>query len=102
MADRGLVLACSGCCCDHPESGGPKTPPSVLKREMRRLFRRAGLDGRPLWLRRVNSAGLFGELLAHLHAALDDATRPLPADLRARSFAWTGGGNGPGLPFPER
>lgn len=127
MADRGLVLACSGCCCGHPESGGPKTPPSVLKREMRRLFRRAGLDGRvrlafteclgpcseanvvlvyldgrPLWLRRVNSAGLFGELLAHLRVALDDATRPLPHDLRARSFAWTGGGDGPGLPFPER
>jgi cobaltochelatase CobN len=127
MADRALLLACAGCCCGHPESGGPKTPPRALKGALRRLFRRAGLDGRarlaftdclgpcseanvlflyldgrPLWLRRMNTPALGEALLAWLAAALAaDEPPALPPALAARAFAWTGGGPGPRPPVGD-
>jgi hypothetical protein len=52
------------------------------------------LDGRPTWLRRVNDAGVFGDLLAHVRESLDDAGAAMPHALRDRSFRWTGGGDG--------
>ncbi len=110
IADAGLILACVGCCCGHAERGGPKTPPGTLKRELRRAFRRADLggrvrlafsdclgpcseanvvflywEGRPLWLR----------------GALDGGPRALPPELAGRSFAWTGGGEGPAPPIDD-
>ena len=57
------------------------------------------LDGRPTWLRRVNDADLFAEVLDHVRARLDDAGAPLPPALRARLFRWTGGGDGPAPPI---
>ena len=93
---------------------------------MRRAFRRAGLDGavrlafsdclgpcseanvvlvyldgRPTWLRRVNDGNVFTELLDHVRKALDDAGAPIPPALRARSFRWTGGGDGPDPPIAD-
>lgn len=119
MADAGIIFACTGCCCGHPDSGGPKTAPRTLKREMRRAFRDAKLDGRvrlaftdclgpcseanvvflylhgrPLWLRRVNAVEIFTAVLDYARAD-DDADDGLPAALAARSFSWTGGGQGP-------
>ncbi len=124
IADAGLVLTCTGCCCGHAERGGPKTSPRVLKREMRRAFRHAGLDGRarlafteglgpcseanvvflylggrPLWLRRINAVETFAALLDHIRAVLDGAPPALPEALRRRSFTWTGGGEGPRPPI---
>jgi hypothetical protein len=124
--DAGLVLACAGCRCGHPERGGPKTPPGVLKRELRRAFRAAHLDGRarlafteclgpcseanvlllyvhgrPVWLRRVNAVEDFVAVLEWLRDALDDVGAKLPASLLVRSFTWTGGGIGP-IPPVER
>lgn len=53
------------------------------------------MHGRPFWLRRVNGVEAFETLLGWAReAALDEAT-PLPAELAARSFTWTGGGIGP-------
>ncbi len=126
MADAGLILACTGCCCGHAERGGPKTPPRILKREMRRAFRHAGLDGRarlafteclgpcseanvvllyldgrPVWLRRINVVETFTVLLDHVRAVLDGASPALPEALRPRSFAWTGGGEGPPPPLED-
>jgi cobaltochelatase CobN len=120
-----LVLACVGCCCGHAERGGPKTPPRTLKREMRRAFRDSGLagrarlaftdclgpcseanvvlvylDGRPLWLRRVNDVARFLAVLAWIAAALDGAARLSPA-LAAHSFTWIGGGEGPAPPIED-
>jgi cobaltochelatase CobN len=126
MADRGLIFACVGCCCGHAERGGPKTPPGTLKREMRRAFRRSGLDGavrlaftdclgpcseanvvflylpgRPLWLRRINSVEPFAELLVWVQAAVAGDAAALPPALATRSFNWTGGGEGPHPPLPD-
>ena len=126
MADAGVVFTCMGCCCGHPDSGGPKTPPRTLKREMRRVFREAKLDGRvrlaftdclgpcseanvvflylhgrPLWLRRVNSIDVFTTLLDHARARLDGDDAGLPPALAARSFSWTGGGEGPTPPLAD-
>jgi hypothetical protein len=53
------------------------------------------MDGRPLWLRRVNSAETFGALLDWTRAALDGGPSALPPALAERAFAWTGGGEGP-------
>ena len=124
MADRALVAVCAGCCCGHPESGGPKTPPRTLKPAIRRRLKAAALDGqarvaftdclgpcseanvlflyldgRPLWLRRMNTEGLYDVFFAWLHAMLREETgEPLPAVLAERSFARTGGGDGPPPP----
>ena len=126
VADRALVAVCSGCCCGHPESGGPKTPPRVLKPAVRRRMRHANLDGqarvamtdclgpcseanvvfvyidgRPLWLRRMNHESLYDLFFAWLREALGDGVRPpLPRELAERSFTWTGGGDGPAPPIP--
>jgi cobaltochelatase CobN len=115
-----------GCCCGHAERGGPKTPPGTLKREMRRAFRHAGLDGRarlafsdclgpcseanvvfvyhdgrPLWLRRVNSIEPFAILLDWLREHVSGADIAMPPDLARRAFAWTGGGKGPVPPVAD-
>jgi hypothetical protein len=120
IADAALILACVGCYCGHAERGGPKTPPGTLKREMRRAFRQAGLDGRarlafseclgpcseanvvflylqgrPVWLRRINAVEPFAILLDWLRAVLDGGNGALPPMLADRAFAWTGGGDGP-------
>jgi cobaltochelatase CobN len=126
MADAGVIFTCMGCCCGHPDSGGPKTPPRTLKREMRRAFRDAKLDGhvrlaftdclgpcseanvvflylhgRPLWLRRMNGVEAFTTLLGYARATLDGADDGLPPVLAARSFSWTGGGQGPEPPVSD-
>jgi hypothetical protein len=127
MADRALVAVCAGCCCGHPESGGPKTPPRTLKPAIRRRMRAAALDGtarvaftdclgpcseanvlflfldgRPVWLRRMNTELLYDAFFAWLHDALSNGAAPaLPSVLRARSFTWTGGGKGPTPPMQD-
>jgi len=126
MADAGVIFACVGCCCGHPDSGGPKTPPRTLKREMRRVFRQAELEGRvrlaftdclgpcseanvvllylhgrPLWLRRVNGVDVFATLLDYARAVVDADDTPLSPVLAARSFTWTGGGHGPEPPCAD-
>jgi hypothetical protein len=125
MADRALIAVCAGCCCGHPESGGPKTPPRTLKPAIRRRMKAAELDGtarvaftdclgpcseanvvflfldgRAVWLRRMNTEMLYDAFFAWLRDALSDGAAPaLPSVLRARSFTWTGGGNGPAPPM---
>ena len=127
MADRALIAVCAGCCCGHPESGGPKTPPRTLKPAIRRRMRAAALDGhariaftdclgpcseanvvfvfldgRPVWLRRMNHETLFDAIFAWLREALSDGAVPsLPAQLAERSFTWTGGGEGPVPPIQD-
>ena len=126
MADAGVIFACTGCCCGHPDSGGPKTPPRTLKREMRRAFRDAKLDGhvrlaftdclgpcseanviffylhgRPLWFRRVNDVDVFTALLDYARSTPDTDDADLPPALAARSFSWTGGGYGPAPPVAD-
>jgi len=59
-----------GCCCGHAQRGGAKTRPGTLKREMRRTFRQAGLQGR------VRLA--FAALLDWLRAVFDGGDRGLP------------------------
>jgi cobaltochelatase CobN len=126
ISESGLVFACVGCCCGHVERGGPKTAPRTLKREMRRAFRESGVDGRlrlaftdclgpcseanvvffysmgrPLWLRRVNDVEAFAALLTWAREVLDGGAAALPPALAARSFTWTGGGNGPVPPISD-
>ena len=116
MADAGLILACAGCCCGHPDKGGARIP----KPAWRRAFDAAGLggrvrlafteclgpcseanvvfvylDGRPLWFRHINATRQFTALLAYTRAALGARDTALPGPLAARSFSWTGGGVGP-------
>ena len=57
------------------------------------------IDGRPLWLRRMNHEGLYDEFFAWLRSALLDGSAPLPPALAERSFQWTGGGVGPAPPI---
>jgi hypothetical protein len=93
---------------------------------MRRAFRLAGLDGRarlafsdclgpcseanvvflyvegrPIWLRRINAVEPFASLLDWLRAALDGGGQLLPPSLAERAFAWTGGGEGPSPPIDD-
>jgi cobaltochelatase CobN len=115
-----------GCCCGHPDRGGPKTVPGTLKRQMRRAFREARLDGRlrlaftdclgpcseanvvflyahgrPLWLRRINTVETFATVLAYARETAEGGPLGLPPDLARRVFAWTGGGPGPTPPVPD-
>lgn len=54
------------------------------------------VDGRPVWLRRMNSEMLYDMFFAWLRAALTNGSAPaLPLALAERSFTWTGGGEGP-------
>jgi hypothetical protein len=126
MPDVGLVFACSGCCCDHPDQGGPKLAPRALKMAARRAYRASNvigslrlsftdclgprseanvvfldLRGRPLWFRRMNSPELFAELLAYAGDALHDHDVRLPESLAVRSFSCAGGGLGPEPPVEE-
>ena len=126
MADAGLILACAGCCCGHPAHGGALSPQRALKAAARRAYKAAGLDGRvrlafteclgpcseanvmllyldgrPLWLRRMNTAQTLTALMDYCRAAAADGEPPLPAELAARSFSWTGGGTGPVPPIPD-
>jgi hypothetical protein len=55
-------------------------------------------EGRPLWLRRINTVEPFAALLDWLRGALDGGPGALPPPLAARTFAWTGGGEGPSPP----
>ena len=60
------------------------------------------LDGRPLWLRRMNTELLYDAFFAWLRAALSNGAAPaMPSVLRARSFTWTGGGEGPLPPMQD-
>ncbi len=123
----GLVFACTGCCCGHPDRGGPKLAPRVLKAATRRAYRVSGVtgwvrlsstdylgpcseadvvflysQGCPLWFRRMNSPELFIDLLTYARDALPDRDRLLPASLATRSFCWAGGGVGPQPAVEER
>jgi cobaltochelatase CobN len=127
MPDRALIAVCAGCCCGHPETGGPKTPPRTLKPAVRRRMKAARLDGlarvsftdclgpcseanvvfvfldgRPLWLRRMNAEPLFETLFGWLGDALANGAAPaLPETLSTRCFRWTGGGDGPDPPIQD-
>jgi (2Fe-2S) ferredoxin len=115
-----------GCCCGHPDRGGPKTAPGTLKRLMRRAFRDSGLGGRlrlaftdclgpcseanvvflylhgrPLWLRRVNSPEAFGAVLEYARDAAEGGPVAPPAALARLAFAWTGAAVGPVPPVVE-
>jgi cobaltochelatase CobN len=120
VADDGIVFVCDGCCCGHPDRGGPKISPRALRVAARRAFRRAALDGRvrlvftdclgpcseanvvflyvqgrPLWLRRINSAERLTDVMTYAAALAGDAADGIPRALAACSFTWTGGGVGP-------
>ena len=56
------------------------------------------VEGRPVWLRRINAVGPFAILLEWLRGVLDGGSRALPPTLAERAFAWTGGGEGPAPP----
>ncbi len=126
MPDVGLVFACSGCCCGHPERGVPKPAPRAMKMAARRAYRMSNvvgslrlsftdclgpcseanvvflyLHGRPLWFRWMNSPELFADLLAYAGDALHDYDVTLPESLAVRSFSWAGGGVGPEPPVEE-
>ena len=61
------------------------------------------LDERPVWLRRMNDEALYDALFAWLRETLGDhgVPPPLPSELAERSFAWTGGGDGPEPPVGQ-
>lgn len=126
MADAGLILTCAGCCCGHPAHGGALSPQRSMKATLRRLYKASGLDGRvrlaftdclgpcseanvillylhgrPLWFRRMNASELVTALLDWSRAASHGDVPPLPPELSARSFAWTGGGVGPAPPIAD-
>lgn len=117
MADRGLIFACFGCCCGHTNNGAAR----IVRPALRRAFDAADLQGRvrfafseclgpcseanvvfvylhgrPLWFKRINTPDLFGALFAYARAAVETPDAPLPEELAARSFSWTGGGLGSG------
>ena len=99
-----------GCCCGHPDRGGPKTAPGMLKRlaftdclgpcsEANVIF--LYVQGRPLWLRRINTADTFGALLEYATEAVEGGPVALPAALGRHAFTWTGGGSGPTPPVAD-
>jgi hypothetical protein len=59
------------------------------------------LDGRPLWLRRINTIEPFRALLDWAREAAEGGPLALPAALARRAFAWTGGGPGPVPPVAD-
>ena len=60
------------------------------------------LDGRPFWLRRMNSEALYDVFFAWLRETLGNGQTPsLPSALATRSFRWTGGGDGPRPPIVD-
>lgn len=99
--------------------------PGTLKRQMRRAFRAARLDGlrlafsdclgpcseanvlflylhgRPLWLRRINEVETFADVLRYAAEVASGGPSALPAMLAPHAFAWTGGGPGPTPPIDE-
>ena len=118
MVDAGLMFACFGCCCGHTTNGAAR----IARPATRRVFDAAGLqgkvrfafseclgpcseanvvfaylNGRPLWFRRINTLELFETVLAYVRTAVEAPAAPLPAELTAHSFSWTGGGVGPEL-----
>lgn len=126
MPELGLVFACSGCCCGHPDRGGEMAPPRVLRSALRRLHKASGLagqvrlsisdclgpcseanvvfvymNGRALWFRRMNAPDLVDELLRYVGDAAADPARPLPPRLARHSFTWAGGGVGPEPPVAD-
>ncbi len=127
MPEVGLVFACAGGCCGHPERGGPKPAGRMLKAAVRLLQRLAGVagqarlwftdclgpcseanvvflyrHGRPWWFRRMNWPELFADLLTHAREALEGRKPLLPSPLAERSFSWAGSGTGPEPPVePE-
>jgi cobaltochelatase CobN len=126
MPDLGLIFACSGCCCGHPDRGGAMAPPRVLKSTARRLYKSSGLadrvrlaftdclgpcseanvmllylGGRLLWFRRMNAPELVEGLLAYARGVADGGAPPMPAELASRSFSWAGGGLGPEPPIAD-
>jgi cobaltochelatase CobN len=126
VGEAALLLTCRGCCCGHPESGGPKTAPRALRAELRRAHREAGLEGtlrlafsdclgpcseanvlflsfggRSLWFRRMNDRSLCESLLGWVRQAVATPTTPLPPALGVRTFRWAGGGEGPEPPVGE-
>ena len=69
MPDAGLLLACSGCCCGHPDRGGALAPPRVLKSTTRRLHKSLGSRGpRQARVHRVSRPVQRGERHAPLPA----------------------------------
>ena len=125
MAETGLLFVCIGCCCGHPERGGPKTAPRILKTEVRRAYRESGLEGSvrlcftdclgpcseanvaflylrgaSLWLRRMSGRAQFVDLFAYARGAVKEPG-PLPPSLAERSFTWAGGGTGPEPPVAD-
>jgi cobaltochelatase CobN len=115
-----------GCCCGHPDRGGPKTAPGTLKRLMRRAFREASLagrlrlafseclgpcseanvmflyvHGRPLWLRRINTIEAFAAVLEYAREAAEGGPLAPPPELARLAFTWTGGGAGPAPPVTD-
>ncbi|MBI2219226.1 MAG: (2Fe-2S) ferredoxin domain-containing protein [Candidatus Rokubacteria bacterium] len=126
MADDGLLFVCVGCCCGRNGHGGALAPAGRLKSAARRAFDAAGLSGRvrmafteclgpcsesnvvflylrgrAVWLRRVNTPDLFGEVLRYADEATRNRECALSPRLRAHSFSWTGGGIGPKPPVPD-
>ena len=98
----------------------------MLKRQMRRAFREAKLNGslrlaftdclgpcseanvlfvyvhgRPLWLRRINTVEAFESVLAYTREAAEGGPVALPPALTAHAFTWTGGGPGPAPPLAD-
>jgi (2Fe-2S) ferredoxin len=126
MADAGLIFVCVGCCCGRDGHGGALAPQRALRLAVTRAYKKSDLSGRvrlvfsdclgpcsesnvvllylhgrPLWVRRMNTADLLTALMDYLRAAVDDPTASLPPSLAARSFSWTGGGIGPEPPIGD-
>jgi cobaltochelatase CobN len=126
VAELGLLFACGGCCCGHPDRGGAMAPPRVLRATARRLHRASQLadrvrlaftdclgpcseanvvmlylHGRPLWLRRMNSPALLETLLAYARQVAEGGAPALPPELASRSFSWAGVGRGPEPPIAD-
>jgi hypothetical protein len=59
------------------------------------------LQGRPLWLRRINTVEAFQALLDYAGEAAAGGPLAPPPALARHAFAWTGGGPGPEPPVAE-